>query len=58
MKDAAELLARDFEFVRVDMYTNNKHFFMGEITQVTGGGSQHFLPPEAEERVSKILFSE
>lgn len=54
--DAAERLARLFDFVRIDMYTNDDTFFVGEITHCHGNAEEVFFPPEAEVSVSRLLF--
>jgi hypothetical protein len=54
--DAAERLAALFDFVRVDMYTDDETFFVGEITHCHGNAEEVFFPPEAEVAVSRLLF--
>ncbi len=56
MIEAAERIGAYFSFVRVDMFTDGKDFLVGEITHCHGCADQPFLPPEAERRVSGILF--
>ncbi|MDF1721719.1 MAG: ATP-grasp fold amidoligase family protein [Minwuia sp.] len=56
MVRAAEAIGKHFEFVRVDMYTNEEQFFVGEITHNQGASVQRFFPPEAEGKLSQILF--
>ncbi|WP_051241572.1 ATP-grasp fold amidoligase family protein [Stappia stellulata] len=58
MIEAAECLASPFDLVRIDMYTNDVDFHVGEITHVAGNATNPFLPPSAEERVSALLFVE
>jgi hypothetical protein len=53
---AAEKLAKMFEFVRIDMFTNDEEFYIGEITHIHGNGMSRFLPIEAEESASKLIF--
>lgn len=58
MIQTAESVGAFFEFVRVDMYTNDEQFFMGEVTHNHGASVQRFFPPEAERRFSHILFAD
>lgn len=55
---AAELVGSHFGFVRIDMYTNDEHFFMGEITHNHGASLQKFFPPESERSLSQFLFAD
>lgn len=54
----AEVLAKYFSFVRIDMYYNeeNGQFFVGEITHCHGNANERFSSSDAERRVSKLLF--
>lgn len=56
MIQVAEKLSEPFSLVRVDMYTNGKKCYMGEITHVHQSSLGHFNSKEAEKRVSKALF--
>lgn len=40
------------------MYTDDVHFYVGEITHVAGNATSPFIPASAEERVSALLFAE
>jgi len=53
---AASALAAYFSLVRIDIYTDDNAFFIGEITHNHAGGGQSFIPPEAEMTVSAHLF--
>jgi hypothetical protein len=57
MLDAAAKLSASFDFVRVDFYTNGAQFYIGEITNCHAAGGQRFVPPEAEETASRLLFT-
>lgn len=50
-------LAQEFEFVRVDLYSNDKACFVGELTNCPGSGDEPFIPSHAEERASRRIFS-
>jgi hypothetical protein len=56
MLQAAAKLSADFDFVRVDFYSRGEQFYVGEITNCHGGAVQRFVPPEAEEAASRLLF--
>jgi teichuronopeptide biosynthesis TupA-like protein len=58
MVGAAEVIGRHFEFVRVDMYTNDREFLVGEITHCPGSSDSIFRPPEAEKTVNTLMFGE
>ena len=55
---AAEKLAANFNFVRIDMYTNDHVFFCGEITHVHENAGERFIPEENEKIFSKIIFED
>ena len=44
MKSLAEILARDFIFVRVDLYNFNSEIYFGELTFTPVGGFQKYIP--------------
>lgn len=54
----AQELASEFNFVRVDFYTNGDQFFVGEITHCHASASQRFVPLHAEQVASDVIFSE
>lgn len=54
----AEKLSQELNFVRVDLYSNGDECLVGEITNCHAGSSQSFVPVNAEERASKIIFGE
>ncbi len=55
---AAETIGKHFDFVRVDMYTNNQEFLVGEITHCPGSADSAFRPPEAEQIVNALMFGD
>jgi hypothetical protein len=58
MKDmirAAELLAKPFEFVRVDFYSNGKEFFVGELTHFPGGCGELVTPRMKQKYLDQII---
>ena len=45
--------------IRIDMYTNNKEIFVGEITNIHGGATEKFyLVVIFQIQFSKLLFYE
>jgi hypothetical protein len=48
MVNVAEKIAANFEFVRVDFYTNGSQCFIGELTHCPEGGGCIFIPREKE----------
>lgn len=57
MLRAAGQLAKPFEFVRVDFYTNGEQFYVGELTHLHGGGHESFVPRSAERKFSHLFFT-
>jgi hypothetical protein len=58
MIEAAETIGKHFDFVRVDMYTNDREFLVGEITHCPGSADSVFRPPEAERTVNALMFGD
>lgn len=56
MLTVAEKLSVDFDFIRVDLYSNGINCLVGEITNCHAAASQKFVPPSSEEKASKIIF--
>jgi len=53
----AEKVAKKFNgIVRIDMYSNNKKIYFGEITHLPGSGSELFIPRNKEDEISKLFF--
>ena len=59
MFNLASTISKYFEFTRVDLYTNEKEIFIGELTHTHAAGTQRFVPDgiNSEKKFSKILFS-
>ncbi len=51
-------LAKNFSFVRVDLYSDGSQVYVGEITHCADNADGRFTPAAAEERVSDYLFGE
>lgn len=56
--DSANTLAKYFDLIRIDFYTDGKDFYVGEITNCHGSASERFYPQDGEAHFSKILFAE
>ena len=52
----AETLSSDFDFVRIDLYTNNSSLYCGEITHIDASAGASFNTKENEYLISKIIF--
>lgn len=57
MIQVAECLAKYFEFIRIDLYSNGDRCLVGEITNCQGNANEVFKPAEGELIASKIIFS-
>ena len=57
MISIAEKLSSDFDFIRVDIFSNGTKCFVGEITNIHANASQKFIPTSDEKIVSKIIFN-
>lgn len=55
MVEIAEMLAKDFPFVRVDLYENKNNIYFGELTFYPGNGMEKFQPPEWDYKMGKFL---
>ena len=58
MTKIAEKLSKTFEFIRVDLYSNDKEIYVGEITNLPGGALAPIIPKglASEKIISKIIF--
>jgi hypothetical protein len=55
---AIERVAAPFSLVRIDLYIDDNDFYLGEITHTSNNATLRFIPPEAEQRISNIIFDE
>jgi hypothetical protein len=46
-----------FEFVRIDFYSNGNQLYIGELTNLPGGGFDKFISINSEKEFSDILFN-
>jgi TupA-like ATPgrasp len=57
MLEIAKELSKPFEFIRVDLYTNDHEILVGELTNCPKNIWGVFVPYGSEDEVSKIIFS-
>ena len=55
MREIAEKLAADFNFVRVDLYLVGGNIYFGELTFTPLGGCINWRPPEINKELGKLL---
>ena len=58
MLSVAARLSKDFGFVRVDLYSDDKNVRVGEITHCADNADGSFKPASAEKLVSDFLFGD
>lgn len=58
MLRVVEILSIDFEFIRVDVYTDENEILVGELTHFPENGNGYFVPKSGEVVASNMLFSE
>jgi hypothetical protein len=58
MIQVAERLAKYFQFIRIDLYSDGNQCLVGEITNCHGNANRVFYPAEGEIVASKLIFSE
>lgn len=56
MLEIAATLSRDFSFIRVDLYSDDKSILVGELTNCPGNSSSRFRPLEGEAHMTRLLF--
>ena len=49
-------LSKAFTMIRVDLYSDGKTIFVGELTNVNGNAEESFIPKVGESEASSILF--
>ena len=55
MLDISRTLSQQFEFIRVDLYTNGQEIHVGELTNAHGNGQEKFEPKYMDYKVGEIL---
>ena len=56
MINIAEKISQEHEFLRVDMYTNDRIIYIGELTLSHGIGCEKFYPKGSELDATKLFF--
>jgi hypothetical protein len=55
--DAAERLAAPFSYMRVDLYSDGRRIYVGELTSVPAGAHLTFDPPSADALAGRLFES-
>lgn len=55
MLDVVKKLAKDYKFVRIDLYIHNEQIFFGEITLHPEGGCGIFIPDEYDYKIGEMI---
>ncbi len=55
MQELAEELAKDFDYVRIDLYNIGEKIYFGEITFTPGSGWEFFSPIECDRKFGEML---
>jgi hypothetical protein len=50
----AEILGKDMDFVRVDLYDTERKIYFGEITTTPVCGCGHFEPPSIDVQLGRL----
>jgi len=56
MISKVEVMAKYFEFIRIDLYSNEEKCYVGEITNCHGSGIEKVIPLNAEREFSNNIF--
>src|SRR5262245_9334235 len=56
MLNIAKKLSERFDFIRIDLYSNNKKIYVGELTNCHANARAPFVPIDADKIASKIIF--
>jgi hypothetical protein len=52
----ARELSKAFTTIRVDLYSDGKTIFVGELTNISGNAGESFIPKVSEIEASRVLF--
>jgi hypothetical protein len=58
MLELAAALSRDFNIIRVDLYSDNTKILVGELTNCPGNSSSRFRPREGEVQMTQLLYGD
>ena len=57
MISVAEKICSNFDFIRVDIFTDGTKCLVGEITNIHANASQRFIPLSGEKTASETIFN-
>lgn len=52
----SRILSAEFEYIRVDFFTDTKRVIFGELTNLPASGTGRFYPPDGEKKFSEVFF--
>lgn len=52
----SRILSAEFNYIRVDFFTDTKRVLFGELTNLPAGGIGRFYPPDGEKIFSEVFF--
>jgi hypothetical protein len=56
MLSVAAHLSAEFNFIRVDLYSNGHQIYAGELTNCHGNARECLTPPTGEKDFARLLF--
>ena len=54
MISSAQMLAKHFDYVRIDLYSVSNKMIVGELTYTHGGGANVFTPNEWDKKLGDL----
>lgn len=58
MVELAAVLSKDFNLIRVDLYSDGQSILVGELTNCPGNAVSKFMPFEGEIHLTRLLFGD
>jgi hypothetical protein len=58
MLEMAAILSKDFNIIRVDLYSDDKSILVGELTNCPGNATMRFVPKEGEVKMTRLMFGD
>jgi hypothetical protein len=58
MLELAAILSKDFNLIRVDLYSDDKSILVGELTNCPGNATMRFVPNDSEKEMTRLLFGD
>jgi hypothetical protein len=56
MLELASILSKDFNLIRVDLYSDGQSILVGELTNCPGNATMRFVPEGGEETMTRLMF--